>query len=143
MPTCRDTLRRHMRSMHGVEAHSRKKSACADCRNQKARCQGRPPCSNCLRRRLQCALAQQKKDDGKQIMNLSASEDTPSLAGQSPIYIASRSETERHYIAVYFRLFHPYWPFIHQGSFKGSDESPLLVQSMVVIGFWLSNEEGG
>ncbi|OJJ06701.1 hypothetical protein ASPVEDRAFT_333388 [Aspergillus versicolor CBS 583.65] len=76
-------------------------------------------------------------------MNLSGSEDTPSLAPQSPIHIASRSKTERHYIAVYFRLLHPYWPFIHQGSFKGLDESPLPVQSMVVIGFWLSNEGGG
>ncbi|KAE8358110.1 hypothetical protein BDV27DRAFT_169765 [Aspergillus caelatus] len=139
-----DTLRRHMRSMHGVEKPSRKKSACADCRNQKTRCQGGSPCTNCIRRGLQCSLAQQKEDNRKQTSNLSGSKDTPSMPHGSLNYLsASRSETERHYIAVYFKLFHPYWPFIHQISFKGSDESPLLVQSMVVIGIWLSNEDGG
>jgi hypothetical protein len=137
-----DTLRRHMRSMHGVEAPARIKFACTSCRNQKARCQGGSPCSNCLRRGLQCSLAQEDEDEGQQMGDLSGSTDTRSVAHPSPTHPkASRSEKERHYISLYFRLFHPYWRFIHQGSFKESAETPLLVQSMVVIGLWLSNED--
>ncbi|GFG01657.1 zinc finger protein C11D3.17 [Aspergillus udagawae] len=137
-----DTLRRHMRSMHGVEAPARIKFACTSCRNQKARCQGGSPCSNCLRRGLQCSLAQEDEDEGQQVGDLSGSTDSGPVAHPSPTHPkASRSEKERHYISLYFRLFHPYWRFIHQGSFKESAETPLLVQSMVVIGLWLSNED--
>ncbi|KAI9044909.1 Zn(II)2Cys6 transcription factor [Aspergillus affinis] len=137
-----DTLRRHMRAMHGVEEPARIKFACTGCRNQKARCQGESPCTNCVRRGLQCSLTQEEQGDGKQIGHISGSTDALSVAYQSPTRSnANRSENERHYIKLYFQLFHPYWRFIHQGSFKESDETPLLVQSMVVIGLWLSNED--
>jgi hypothetical protein len=51
------------------------------------------------------------------------------------------SEKQQNYLALYFKLFHPRWPFIHRGSFRQSHENPLLVQSMVVIGLWLSGEQ--
>ena len=122
-----DTLRRHMRTTHGVVEPAHMKFACTGCRNQKTRCQGGSPCSNCLRRGLRCSLVPEDEDEGE---------------GQQPGHnISSRPEKERHYIGLYFELFHPYWAFIHRGSFKESDETPLLVQSMVVIGLWLSNED--
>ena len=124
MPVSSDTLRRHMRTTLGLVEPARMKFACTGCRKQKIRCQGGSPCNNCLRRGLQCSLAQKDEDEG---------------LGQQPGHISSLPEKERHYIGLYFELFHPYWSFIHRGSFKESDETPLLVQSMVVIGLWLSN----
>jgi hypothetical protein len=38
-------------------------------------------------------------------------------------------------------FFHPDWPFVRQGSFRESNEAPLLIQSIIVIGLWLSDEE--
>lgn len=51
-----------------------------------------------------------------------------------------RSETEDRLVGRYFDMFHPHWPFIHRGSFV-EYETPLLVQSMVVIGLWMAEEE--
>ncbi|RAL02867.1 Zn(II)2Cys6 transcription factor [Aspergillus ibericus CBS 121593] len=146
-----DTHRRHMRMTHGVEEPARVKLACTDCRNQKARCQGGPPCRNCLRRGVPCSLAQESGDDGQQneddaqqneddAQQNDRSTDTLSVdQSQPPV---SRSDKERHYIGLYFRQFHPHWRFVHQATFMQSAEAPLLVQSMVVIGLWLSNEDG-
>ncbi|RAQ71558.1 hypothetical protein COH21_012909, partial [Aspergillus flavus] len=44
------------------------------------------------------------------------------------------------FVDLYFEKFHPYWPFIHRGSFNGFNETPLLAQSVMVIGLWLSGE---
>ncbi|KAF9888937.1 hypothetical protein FE257_008106 [Aspergillus nanangensis] len=46
----------------------------------------------------------------------------------------------KQYIDHYFQSFHPYWCFIHKGSFDMENETPLLVQSMTVIGLWASGE---
>jgi hypothetical protein len=43
-------------------------------------------------------------------------------------------------VGIYFELFHPHWPFIHRGTFI-EFETPLLVQSMVAIGLWMTGEE--
>lgn len=45
------------------------------------------------------------------------------------------------YIRLYFEAFHPHWSFVHKGSFDWRHETPLLLQSMVVIGMWASGEE--
>lgn len=51
-----------------------------------------------------------------------------------------RSEIEDRFVGRYFDLFHPHWLFIHRGSFI-EYETPLLVQSMVVIGLWMTEEK--
>ncbi|CAI7586010.1 unnamed protein product [Penicillium viridicatum] len=51
-----------------------------------------------------------------------------------------RSEIEDRFVGRYFDLFHPHWPFIHRGTFI-EYETPLLVQSMVVIGLWMTEEK--
>ncbi|KAL2822080.1 hypothetical protein BJX63DRAFT_182447 [Aspergillus granulosus] len=124
-----DTLRRHMQKVHGMTEPARMKFACTWCRDQKSRCEGGPPCSNCLRRGLQCSLRQD--GEAQQCGHDSCPTDNK----------RSRSEKEKYFIAQYFRLFHPHWPFIHQGSFRECDEDPLLVQSIMVIGLWLSDED--
>ncbi|KAB8067103.1 hypothetical protein BDV29DRAFT_200745 [Aspergillus leporis] len=134
-----DTLRRHMHNVHG--AAPLPKRACTHCREQKSRCQGGLPCSNCLRRGIHCSLNRQA--EGQLGDCLSCPSDTLLAVshGYSIQPKTGRSEKERHYLDQYFKLFHPYWPFIHQGTFKEDNEIPLLIQSMIVIGMWMSKEQ--
>lgn len=122
---CSDTLHRHKRQIHGAEP-IQKKSACVTCRDQKARCEG-VPCENCVRRGIDCSL-------------LGDGERRPNTTHQSELSRPEKERKERHYISLYFRHFHPHWPFVHQEPFNGIKETPLLVQSVVVIGMWLSEE---
>ncbi|KAB8209079.1 hypothetical protein BDV34DRAFT_232780 [Aspergillus parasiticus] len=133
-----DILRRHMQKVHGVkECAPPPKQACTYCRDQKTRCQGGPPCSKCVYRGIDCSLSReveiQPGDDS------SGPPDTLSI-NHSTHSKSSRTEKERHFLDLYFKLFHPHWPFIHQGSFREDNETPLLVQSMIVIGLWASKE---
>lgn len=124
--------------MHGITEPALIKHACTGCRVQKARCEGGPPCSNCLRRRIQCSLGENA--EAQQIGQVSSPE--AAISRDPPMESKrSRSGKEGRYIDLYFKTFHPYWPFIHQGSFREYDEAPLLIQSINVIGLWLSNED--
>ncbi|KAE8360782.1 hypothetical protein BDV27DRAFT_167445 [Aspergillus caelatus] len=134
----RDTLRRHIQKMHGITEPALIKYACTGCRVQKARCEGGPPCSNCLRRGIQYSVGQNA--EAQQIGKVSSQEaaisrDPPTESKKS------RSRKEERYINLYFKIFHLYWPFIHQGSFREYDETPLLIQSINIIGLWLSNKD--
>ncbi|KAL4932908.1 Zn(II)2Cys6 transcription factor [Aspergillus undulatus] len=136
----RDTLRRHMRKIHGVKGPTRIKVACTSCRDQKTRCEKGPPCTNCCRRGIQCSLSQSVEVQQSGHITCPAESLSPVSHDGPTQSKSSRSERERHFIDLYFKLFHPFWPFIHQGSFRKYDEAPLLVQSIIVIGLWLSNE---
>lgn len=128
-----DTLRRHMRRDHKVnEPPPRTKYACTNCRHTKSRCEGGSPCSECLRRRIPCSL---NSPDGE-TENASPS----SLRSQGPNNIPYGPDKVQHYLKLYFSLFHPHWPFMHRASFNMHNETPLLVQSMVVMGLWVSKE---
>ncbi|CAG7978436.1 unnamed protein product [Penicillium nalgiovense] len=137
-----DTLRRHVQTVHGIaEPPPQIKHACTHCRNQKTRCHGGPPCTNCQRRGIRCSLTRQSGV----VQPASAPNnelDTRSTMPRSipPQPRRPRSETEDHFVGRYFDLFHPHWPFIHRGTFI-EYESPLLVQSMIVIGMWMAEEE--
>ncbi|KAJ6107876.1 hypothetical protein N7523_009199 [Penicillium sp. IBT 18751x] len=50
-------------------------------------------------------------------------------------------EKKEQYIGLYFKKFHPFWPFIHRGSFNIHRDTPLLLQSMTVLGLWCSGEQ--
>ena len=50
-------------------------------------------------------------------------------------------EKRGQYINIYFEKFHPRWSFIHKATFNLPYETPLLVQSMVVIGLWARGGE--
>ncbi|KAE8406895.1 hypothetical protein BDV37DRAFT_291593 [Aspergillus pseudonomiae] len=117
----KDILRRHMRQRHeGSDLAPSIKQACVNCRHLKSRCEGGPPCTGCIRRRMHCSF-----NDGPRYRLRQALE--PGSSGKI-----------QHFLKLYFETFHPHWPFIHQGSFNQSKETTLLVQSMVVIGMWSS-----
>ena len=121
-----------MRRDHKVnEPTPRAKYACTNCRHIKSRCEGGLPCSECLHRRIPCSLNGQ---DGE-TKSLSSSS-----RGQGPNDVPYGPDKVQHFINLYFSLFHPYWPFVHCASFNTRNETPLLVQSMVVIGLWVSKE---
>jgi hypothetical protein len=94
--------------------------ACDSCRALKARCDGGSPCRECSRRQIACSLAGT----------------SPTLASSS-----SREEKEKRAIAMYWSVFHPRWPFVHQASFQNYEEGPLLVQSIIAIGLWATGEQ--
>lgn len=124
---------RHKRS----EPLSRARRACKNCHAGKSRCEGGVPCDECLRRRIQCFF-----------------DENDSIETERPVsstYIASslkddeiqsnHSDKKEQYIGLYFKDFHPFWPFIHRGSFNVHRETPLLLQSMTVLGLWCSGEK--
>lgn len=139
-----DTLRRHIQIVHGVaEPASQIKPACTRCRDQKIRCYGGPPCANCERRGVDCSLSLARRDEITHLdPTFSAATGTPSTIPQSIPQKPRlrRTEIEDRFVGIYFDMFHPHWPFIHRGTFV-EFETPLLVQSMVAIGLWMSGGE--
>ncbi|KAL4948306.1 hypothetical protein BDW69DRAFT_176738 [Aspergillus filifer] len=123
-----DTLRRHMRLNHqDVALVPPTRQACVSCRASKARCEGGHPCINCMRRRLDCSFPSKATASESQSLHQSVKPNGP--------------EKVQRFLKLYFEIFHPHWPFIHQPSFfkNQSHEKPLLVQSMIVIGMWVAN----
>ncbi|KAL2869618.1 Zn(II)2Cys6 transcription factor [Aspergillus lucknowensis] len=118
-----DTLRRHVRQRHGVSDPVSRVRACESCRGLKTRCDGGQPCRECSRRRISCSNV-----------------GSPGIAPARAYPCATRMEKEQHAVDLYFKLFHPHWPFVHRGSFYSHEEAPLLVQSIVTIGLWLSGD---
>ncbi|KAL2836073.1 hypothetical protein BJX68DRAFT_274711 [Aspergillus pseudodeflectus] len=98
--------------IHGVDKPTNTKHACAHCRRAKSQCQGGVPCNECLRRGIQYI----------------------------PASNAGPPKPSPRFLNLYFEKFHPYWLFIHQGSFDEKVESPFLVQAMVAIGLWMSDQ---
>ncbi|KAL4744893.1 hypothetical protein BDW72DRAFT_187700 [Aspergillus terricola var. indicus] len=124
-----------MRQIHGVKRPANIKHACAHCRRAKSRCQGGAPCSECLRRRIHCSLDSRTAEEA-----LFPCRPTSVVISEIPSSNPDRSKRARHYLDLYFEKFHPHWPFIHRGSFDEDVESPFLVQAMVAIGLWMSDE---
>lgn len=120
-----------MRRIHAVdETAPRPGHACSNCRNMKIRCEGGPPCHKCLYRSISCSL-NESQDIGRR-----DSPDKPALSSQDTSSSPPETQKDRFFVRLYFERFHPYWPFVHIGSFNQYYETPLLVQSMMVIGMW-------
>jgi hypothetical protein len=45
------------------------------------------------------------------------------------------------YVEIYFEKFHPVWPFLHRATFEPSQEPPILLQSVVMMGMWMTGDE--
>ncbi|KAL4863312.1 hypothetical protein BDV12DRAFT_189777 [Aspergillus spectabilis] len=122
----RNTLRRHVRQAHKVVEPAFRIRACQKCREMKLRCHGGAPCTECSRRQSVCSLA---------------GDNPTTLDMERRVFRSSnRTDTEQRAIGKYFELFDPHWPFVHRGTFKQQQETPLLVQSVVAIGLWMSGE---
>jgi len=96
------------------------------------------PCDECLRRKLECSF-----DDHSGLIRKRRPESSTDRVS-SPIQEEPQCvnlEKGAEYIRHYFEAFHPHWSFVHKGSFNLRHETPLLLQSMVVIGMWASGEE--
>ncbi|EAW17513.1 C2H2 type zinc finger domain protein [Aspergillus fischeri NRRL 181] len=110
-----DTLRQHVRALHKDKEleSSRTVIACSYCRSRKTRCDGTAPCESCSGRGLQCSLSRQGN---------------PQNAGTMRVDCI--------YVEIYFKEFHPVWPFLHRATFEPSQEPPILLQSVVMMGLW-------
>ncbi|KAJ5409341.1 uncharacterized protein N7487_003700 [Penicillium crustosum] len=133
-----DTLRRHVRQRHGIiEPLKRAQRACKSCHAGKSRCEGGVPCDECLRRKIECSF----NDPTGTVENQSPGSETHRVSSRKHDQPQlQNTEKEEHYIRLYFETFHPSWPFIHKGSFDIRRETPFLVQSMIVIGLWVTKE---
>ncbi|PYI02176.1 C2H2 type zinc finger domain protein [Aspergillus sclerotiicarbonarius CBS 121057] len=122
-----DTLRRHLRVKHQLnEPVHRARRACANCRAIKARCEGKPVCTECQHRGIRCSLGE--------------GEDSPAPEPRRSVSPRPTVSREEQFVKLFFELFHPHWPFVHRGTFRVRHEIPMLVQSMVVLGLWASGE---
>lgn len=131
-----DTLRRHIRKQHKTtELLIPTRRACAGCHAGKTRCEGGVPCEECVRRKIQCSSQRHASIEEEQ-QTRSSTPPSPSLGHvQSQSYHRDR---RKQWIDRYFETFHPCWSLIHRGSFNMRHETPLLLQSMTVIGMWTS-----
>lgn len=134
-----DTLRRHLRQHHKInEPMNRARKACEACQMAKSRCEGDPPCEECVRRQTECTFKEDgptlRKDHRQPLKDQLST--TIEHDAQSPRLLEKRDRC----IELYFEKFHPHWSFIHRASFYAPREVPLMVQSMVVIGLWASGE---
>jgi hypothetical protein len=43
-------------------------------------------------------------------------------------------------VRAYFEKFHPEWPFLHPATFDHTQEPGILLQSVVMMGMWVSRE---
>ncbi|KAJ5975001.1 hypothetical protein N7481_008708 [Penicillium waksmanii] len=134
-----DTLRRHLRQHHKInEPTNRARKACEACQVAKSRCEGGPPCEECVRRETECTFKEEGPILRKDHRQPLKSQQSTAIANdpQSPSILEKRDRC----IELYFEKFNPYWPFIHRASFYAPREVPLMVQSMIVIGLWASDE---
>ncbi|KOC13563.1 hypothetical protein AFLA70_93g002911 [Aspergillus flavus AF70] len=127
-----------MRRVHAVDGSvSQTRHACSNCRSLKSRCEGGPPCHDCVRRKIPCfpsVLGRTNRRDSRGSLT-----ERPQLPSQGS-FPSAGSWKKQCFVDLYFEKFHPYWPFIHRGSFNWFNETPLLAQSVMVIGLWLSGE---
>ncbi|PLB35938.1 uncharacterized protein BDW47DRAFT_133178 [Aspergillus candidus] len=156
----REHLKRHVAAHHEKDDRfscpycesslTRRDKACSACHGRKERCHGGFPCSACEKRGVPClskdsAPEEQRAVDDNVEMILSHRVRRPSPApAESSIPSPPTSGAPRwvaqDYVDIYFREFHPRWPFLHRGTFDLSHEPCILIQSIVMIGLWI---EGG
>ncbi|KAL4814484.1 hypothetical protein BDW67DRAFT_192154 [Aspergillus spinulosporus] len=132
-----DLLRRHVRKYHPEREllPSRTPKACSACHARKERCDGEIPCSRCQQRKVTCSRIQQN----------SSPQDRPNLPETQVMFSTDLAGLEpntsrwpgQEFIDIYFKEFHPIWPFLHPGTFRPSREPCVLLQSMVMIGLWI------
>ncbi|KAJ5774715.1 hypothetical protein N7457_009611 [Penicillium paradoxum] len=134
-----DTLRRHVQKHHKrIDPLNRAQRACENCHKRKSRCEGGVPCDECLRRKIQCSFRDHDSTTEGNFPESPANQVSGLVHEPSQMHNLGKREQ---CINLYFEKFHPQWPFIHKGSFDMRQETPLLVQSMIVIGLWARGDQ--
>ncbi|RAH47520.1 uncharacterized protein BO95DRAFT_461900 [Aspergillus brunneoviolaceus CBS 621.78] len=145
-----DTLRHHVRYNHRDKKlnPSRALKACDYCRSRRTRCDGSAPCTPCQQRGIQCSLQSHQSirpeleydnsipkysSASAEASEISIPPQDPPVPGQGPIDINP-------YLEAYFSKFHPIWPFVHRATFYMVHEPPFLLQSITMIGLWVTED---
>lgn len=144
-----DLLRRHVRIYHPDRQppSSRAQKACRACHERKERCSGGFPCISCQKRDIDCSPTNAEPQGSSVVDNnvqmkhrpailepgpeVSVSNDPEPSAVKPPRWIA------HDYVDIYFKEFHPKWPFLHRGTFDLSTEPCVLIQSIAMMGLWM------
>ncbi|KAB8259751.1 C2H2 type zinc finger domain protein [Aspergillus pseudonomiae] len=142
-----DTLRQHVRTHHQNKdiPRGRAAQACSYCRSRRSRCDGNldAPCAACVLRGLQCSFTQSaERCEGQSSQSSVVHPASASLGLRRHSESIEKSPNRiLPYIQAYFEKFHPYWPFLHRATFDPNNEPAFLLQSVAMIGLWVS--EGG
>ncbi|KAJ5892191.1 uncharacterized protein N7473_008419, partial [Penicillium subrubescens] len=141
-----DTLRHHVRSHHQDKdlKSSRTIKACTYCRGRRSKCDGHDPCDRCSRLGKECSYLE------KLVSRSGTLDGERELAFSRPgtrLGSSTRSEgleyspcRVKSYVQAYFDVFHPKWPFLHPATFDHTSEPAFLLQSVVMMGMWVSRE---
>lgn len=116
----------------------RAQRACKACQARKERCDFESPCNRCQKRGVVCSRTRQETVHDKPEVQEAQALPSTDLVG--PIPGATRW-IGQDYIDIYFRDFHPTWPFLHPGTFDTPNEPCVLLQSMVMIGLWIKGDD--
>ncbi|KAH1779122.1 hypothetical protein KXV95_008438 [Aspergillus fumigatus] len=57
-----------------------------------------------------------------------------------PSLEADETAQVKQYVHLYFARFHPHWPILHRATFSIPNEPPLLLQTVLMIGLWVSGK---
>ncbi|KAL5359178.1 hypothetical protein BJX96DRAFT_174127 [Aspergillus floccosus] len=135
--TRKDILNRHIRQDH-EDAHvepTRAPQACRACHISKVRCRGGQPCRHCQEKQHACVF----DTPGHNRSNTTTGSSTVDLGGA--VFEQEPQPDIPHYVHLYFTLFHPRWPFLHQGTFSIEHEPALVLYAVVMLGMWCSKQE--
>lgn len=69
--------------------------------------------------------------------------ESPSLGPGLAVARSADKDKTQHWVDLYFTRFHPHWPILHRATFEVAHEPPFLVQSVVMVGLWVSGTTRG
>ncbi|KAH7345832.1 hypothetical protein BKA66DRAFT_506315 [Pyrenochaeta sp. MPI-SDFR-AT-0127] len=137
----RDSLRRHIVRYHeGRELiRTRVLRACTHCKARKTQCSGILPCAFCSERGLSCSYEAMADGTAGDLQNFHGQ--MYELTSQTTLPSREQEMAEINSCTnSYFRHFHPTWSFLHKATFHPTKESRILVQSVVMVGLWVTKE---
>lgn len=67
--------------------------------------------------------------------------DSSALELENAVFEQETQPDIPHYVHLYFTLFHPRWPLLHQGTFSIEHEPALVLYAVVMLGMWCSEQE--
>ncbi|KAB8252850.1 hypothetical protein BDV35DRAFT_403471 [Aspergillus flavus] len=140
-----DTLRQHVRTHHKNKEIPRGRAAraCSYCRSRRSRCDGNldAACDACLQRGIECSFTQLSAgcQRGRPLSPIGHTASPGLSLIQRSESIEKSSVKILPYVQAYFEEFHPCWPFLHRATFDPDHEPAFLLQSVTMIGLWVSD----
>ncbi|KNG80344.1 putative C6 and C2H2 transcription factor [Aspergillus nomiae NRRL 13137] len=145
-----DTLRQHVRTHHEDKQlqPGRTIRACNYCCSRKSKCDGKAPCGACVRRGIDCSLGCSSRGRQVQQASRAGSPTAGPVVDSTNLVPVHNLDAIEHspsraliYIQVFFEKFHSTWPFLHRATFDPDHEPALLLQSVMMMGLWLTGKE--